>query len=115
MNVGVFRHAIQLQKRTTVKDERGNAISSWETVAQTFAAVRDVSGRDFFAAAAHQVENVVTFTLRWRSGLTSDMRIVFAGAPYEIIQINHLGYNKRDFMSIKARVMQGEGEPYGQL
>ena len=115
MNVGAFRHLIQLQKRTTTRDTRGNEQSSWTTVWTLRAAVSDVSGREFYEAAAHQMENTVTFTLRWRSGLTGDMRVVFAGAVYEIIQINHLGYTYRDFIRIKARMIQGEEGGYGQL
>ena len=98
INVGGFRHLISLQKPVMKRDINGNdVVAGWITVGQTYAAVTDVSGREFYEAAAHQMENIVTFTLRWRDGLTGDMRLIFKGAPYEVIQINHLGYAKRDF------------------
>ena len=115
MNVGSFRHLIELQRRTAARDGNGNDVSTWTTFCSLRAAVSDVSGREFYEAAAHQMENTGTFTLRWHDGLTGDMRILFKGAAYEVIQVNHLGYAKRDFMRIKARMIQGEESGYGEL
>lgn len=114
-NVGAFRHLIQLQRRTTTRDANGNDVSTWITACELRAAVNDVSGREFYEAAAHQMANTVTFKVRWHDGLTGDMRIIFKGAPYEIDQVNHLGYSKRDFMRIKAHLVQGEESGYGEL
>lgn len=115
INVGSFRHLIELQKRTTERDAYGNDIPTWTTVCELRASAKDVSGREFYEAAAHQMENTVTFTMRWHDGLTGDMRVVFKGAAYEILQINHLEYKNRDFMRIKARLTQGEENGYGEL
>lgn len=118
MNVGSFRHLITIERpdiENETTDEYGRRITPWLPVAQAYAAVADVSGREFYEAAAHQMENVVTFTTRWLSDLTTAMRIWWNGATYEIMQINHLGY-KRDFIRIKARVIAAEGaQTNGQL
>ena len=115
INVGSFRHLISLQERIAERDAAGNERITWRTQRQIYAAAADVSGREFYEAAAHQMENVVTFTFRWQYGLTNDMRILFNGAPYQIVQINHLGYTARDFMRVKAVLFQGEEAPYGTL
>lgn len=115
INVGSFRHLISLQERVVERDSAGNEQAVWRTQRQVYAAVTDVSGREFYDAAAHQMENVVTFTFRWQYGLTNDMRILFSGAPYQIVQINHLGYTARDFMRVKAVLFQGEEQPYGAI
>ena len=115
INVGSFRHRVKLMRRVTGRTAGGDAVDDWGVAGEAYAQVSDVSGREFYEAAAHQMENTVTFTLRWRGGLTGDMRLVFRGAVYEIIQINHLGYAKMDFMRIRARMIQGEEKGYGEL
>ncbi|NLV59197.1 MAG: phage head closure protein [Clostridiales bacterium] len=117
MNAGELRHRIVIQRQedTGRTDGEGNRIRATYPVMTAMAAVKDVSGREFFEAAAHQMEHVVTFTIRWRDGLRNDMEILFGDTVYEIIQINHLGY-RRDWIQIKARVRmpeESEGSAHG--
>ena len=111
MNVGSFCHLITIDRpdysRETV-DEYGIRHTPWAQYAQVYAQAADVSGREFYEAAAHQLQNTVTFTMRYVSGVTGDMRILWRGNVYEIDQINHLGY-RGDFMRIKAHMTQTEG------
>ena len=111
MNVGRFKHLITIQRpdydRETV-DSYGRRITPWVDVAQVHAQAADVSGREFYEAAAHQLQNTVTFTMRWVPGVTANMRIVFDGVAYDIDQVNHLGY-RRDFLRIKAHATASEG------
>lgn len=115
-----LRHNIVIFARVDGgKDKRGARQIAYVPWVRTMASIKDVSGREFYEAAARQLENVVTFTVRWRDGLRNDMRIGFGGAfedgdtrymggtIYEIIQINHLGY-RRDFVQLRARVVQAE-------
>lgn len=118
MNAGELRHLITLQEpgeKST--DDEGNEVHTPVKVCDVMAAIKDVSGRDFYEAAAHQMENVVTFTIRWRDGLRNDMQIIYGGTVYDIVQINHLGY-RRDWTQIKARIRQpqgSEGSAHGYL
>lgn len=108
MNAGMLRHPILLERPRTEVDARGNRLVCWAPIARVYASLRDVSGRDFFEAQAHQAQDIVTFGIRWREDLTKECRIVYRGQAYGIEQINHLGY-RRDFMHIKARLVTGEG------
>lgn len=87
---------------TPASSGNGLTSTSWTTSFTDWAAVRDVSGREFFTAAAQHMENVTTFTIRARTGITTAMRIVFQSKPYEILQINSMAY-RGDFLQIKAR------------
>lgn len=117
MNRGKFKHLIVVQRpdhaRETV-DEYGRRITPWVEHATRCAQVADVSGRDFYEAAAHQLQDVVTFTMPWVPEMTRSMRILFDGDLYEIDQINHLGY-RRDFLRIKAHITESEGATHGQI
>lgn len=107
---GDLRHYICIEAPVEgVPDMYGRRRVTWEEYARVYAKVADVSGREFYAAAAYQMEDVVTFTIRWLSDLRNDMRIVFESGIYEIIEINHLGY-RRDFMSVKTRRIGAEAD-----
>lgn len=111
MNVGRFKHQITIQRPdydNETTDKYGRRSFPWVDVVQLFAQVGDVSGRDFYEAAAHQLQNTVTFTVRWVPGITANMRVMFDGIAYDIDQINHLGY-RRDFLRIKAHATASEG------
>lgn len=111
MNVGRFKHQITIQRpdydNETV-DSYGRRSTPWVDVARLYAQVVDVSSREFYEAAAHQLQNTVTFTTRWVAGITADMQIMFDGVAYAIDQVNHLGY-RRDFLRIKAHAIASEG------
>lgn len=117
MNIGKFRHLIDLQRpdldHATV-DDYGRKTVPWVPFATLYADVADVSGREFYEAAAHQLQNTVTFTVRWVPGITADMRILWGDVAYTIDQINHLGY-RRDFLRIKAHITESEGATHGQI
>lgn len=108
MKAGDLKHPISIERSTKITDDRGNRVTVWVSVWSGMASMQDVSGRDFYAAQAHQAQDVVTFGIRWQDGIDTAMRIIYAGQVYEIVQINHLGY-KRDYMHIKARQNKAEG------
>lgn len=111
MNVGRFRQLVEIQRPAYGRekvDEYGRRVTPWETFEQVRAQAADVSGREFYEAAAHQMQNTVTFTMRSLPGVTLDMRLVMDGVIYEIDQVNHLGY-RGDFMRIKAHATDTEG------
>lgn len=114
-NAGTLREQIVLQRAVEAgTDAAGNRILRWEPVCEAYAAARDVSGREFWEAAAHQLERIVTLTLRWMDGVSADMRVIWRGEVYEIVQVNHLGY-RGDWMTLKLRLIESEAGKHGEL
>lgn len=108
MRSGELKHYIRIdQPVEDASDAYGRRRVRWEEYACVYAKVTDVSGREFFAAAAYQMEDTVTFGIRYLSGLRKDMRIVFKGETYEIKEVNHLGY-RGDFMNLKTRRVEAK-------
>lgn len=108
ISAGELRHRLQFQRHSTIENENGVPISAWATAFTVWGGARDVSGKEFFEAAAHKMEDVVTFTVRARNDVDTAMRIIFRDKPHEIIAINNLDY-RGDYMQIKARRTDGEG------
>ena len=107
-SIGDMRHKLQFQTQTSTEDANGFIVTAWTTAFTVWGAARDVGGREFFEAAAQHMENITTFTIRSRAGITTAMRILFRGKPYEIVQISRMQY-RGDYMQIKARLGGGEG------
>lgn len=111
MNVGRFREQISLYRRNPsadTKDAYGRTIRHYAFAEQVKAGARDVSSKDFFEAAAHKLQDTVTFDTRWKSDLDATWRLLWHGDAYEIVQVNHLGY-RGDFLRIQARKIEPDG------
>jgi SPP1 family predicted phage head-tail adaptor len=77
MEIGALRQRITLERLSTFVNESGFETESWEEVGTVWAAVTNLHGREYFAAAAVQAENTVKFTIRYLKGMDCSMRISF--------------------------------------
>lgn len=108
MKAGDLRHLILILKpKEGLPDTLGHPTVAWSEYSRIYAAVKDVSGREFYEAHSYHMEDVVTFTIRYDSTITAAMRVQWNGTLYEILQVNHLGYTG-DFMNLKTRTCQRE-------
>ena len=111
MNTGRFKALLSLYRRNAeadAVDAYGRTVRHYAYVTQVYAGASDVSGRDFFEAAAHKLQDTVTFDTRYLRGLDASWRILWQGDAYEISQVNHLSY-RGDFLRIKARKIEPDG------
>ena len=114
-NVGSLREIIVLQRAQEAGvDAAGNRVLHWADVYSVRAAARDVSAREFYEAAAHQMERTITFTLRYLEDVDADMRVLWRDKLYEILQVNHLGY-RGDWMTLKVRAIESEATRHGTV
>lgn len=108
IKAGDLRERVTLQRPETAVGPTGRPVTEWTDVITVDAGKADVSGREFYAAHAEHLENVVTWTIRHREDIDETWRIVCRGTPYEILAINHLGY-MGDFLKIKTQRVTGHG------
>lgn len=69
-------HRITIQRMATTQDEIGNEIPSWDNLVSVWADVRDISGREYFAAKQTSAEVSAQVTIRYFPGLDASMRIL---------------------------------------
>ena len=108
MSIGKMRHRITFQRITPAINENGFESGLPQEYKAVWAAVSNLSGREFFAAAQVNAENTVKFTIRYLAGLDQTMQIIFDGKPYNIIAIDNLKY-KNKYMEIKAVEVASDG------
>jgi SPP1 family predicted phage head-tail adaptor len=79
-----LQHRVAIQRRSTTDTTLGQPGQAWVTVATVWALVAPIRGREWFAAGQSQATADVRVTVRKRSDLTADTRIVPAvGSPME--------------------------------
>jgi len=101
MNPADLRHRVTLQRYTDTTDTDGFTTQQWQDVATVWAAVENLYGREYWEAAAVQAENTVKFTIRYRAGIETSMRIAFRGKIYNIISVDNIKY-RNEYLEIKA-------------
>ena len=85
LQAGKLRHRITIQQLMQggydpMTGDESNP--DWEDVATVWAAIEPLSVREFIESKSKQVEVTARITIRYRAGLTADMRIVHKGLVY---------------------------------
>lgn len=93
MRIGRLDRRITLLARTLARDSFGDATETFAPVATVWAQVIHDRGGELSRTndAQRQAQAVVTFRIRWRVGLTSDMRIACEGNEYDVKAIMEIG------------------------
>jgi SPP1 family predicted phage head-tail adaptor len=120
VGAGDYNRRITLQHFETTKDSEGIVTQQWMDVATVWAAVEPLRGREYFAAAAVNAENTVRFRIRYRPGITPDMRLLYNGRVFEIqsvIDVNEqhkeIHLMTREVVSDGANGSTGDAAPVG--
>jgi SPP1 family predicted phage head-tail adaptor len=81
---GGLRHRIDIQSRTDVQDETtGEVVPTWSMLyASVPAKIEPLSVREFMAAQAVQSGITARITIRYKAGLTANMRILHGATIY---------------------------------
>ncbi len=86
IRAGQLRHSIEIQRRHTATDNMSDASEEWVTVVKPVAAsIEPLSGRELYASQQHNSEITVRIRIRYRPGITADMRVVHGGVIYPIV------------------------------
>jgi SPP1 family predicted phage head-tail adaptor len=80
-----LRHRITIQQPTISQGSMGGATETWSTLATVWAQKANKSSREFYAAHKINAEITDLFICRHRTGVESNMRVLFDGQAYDII------------------------------
>ncbi len=108
MEIGELRHRITLQEPETILSDGGVEETSWKDVASVWAKVEHLRGREYYAAAAVQAENMVVLTLRYLTGIDTRYQIRFRGKFYNIITMDNLKFQNQ-VLEIRAQEVSRGG------
>lgn len=84
---GKFDRRITLQQKSVTRAGNGEEVVSWVAVAELWARVEPIRGREFFAAAEMHDATDHRVTIRYRTGVTRDMRVMWGEQPLDIVSV----------------------------
>jgi SPP1 family predicted phage head-tail adaptor len=108
---GEMRHRVTVYQRSTTQSASGAQSTSWTPFATSrFAAVRPLTGSEFFSA--HQMGAVVPteFRVRYLSGMLPQMRIAWDGRLFDVVSVA-MPNGIREEMVVLANELVGEAVP----
>lgn len=87
MKVGRLQHLVSFERRSKKLNEFGESRDRWAKIADTWASIEPIAGREFFTALQSQSDISVRIICRYSqalSGVQAQDRIVHQGTHYDI-------------------------------
>lgn len=85
MNPGSLKHKITIQQEVFTDDvTTKERTPSWQDVCSIRAAVKPISGREYFQAHETHSEITIKFIIRYRVDITEGMRVIYNNNAYYI-------------------------------
>ena len=75
MRAGTLRTRVEVQRIAEERDEHGGIVSSWKTIANVWASIVPLSGREYWSAQQVQSDVSHGVTMRYFEGLTNKHRL----------------------------------------
>ncbi|MDC9597123.1 phage head closure protein [Xenorhabdus anantnagensis] len=79
MRAGALRDRVIIQKNEQTRSPGGSVIKAWVDVAEVWAEVKFISGRELVASGRILSEASVRIWLRYRNDITTAHRIIYQG------------------------------------
>jgi SPP1 family predicted phage head-tail adaptor len=95
MFFGALRKRITIQQQSATQNTRGEPIPSWTTFATCWASIEPKNGRELLAAQQVQSQVITEITIRYQSGITPDMRILYGTRYFDIQAIQNVEERNR--------------------
>lgn len=100
MRAGSLRHRLTLEEATEAHNSRGEPIHTWGEVANVWAEIVPLSGREGFAAAQMYASATHRIRIRYRAGVVPKMRFTKGVRVFEIDAVLNTDERNREMICI---------------
>ena len=97
MNPAQLRHRIKFQVQDLEQDKE-----IWNDVLTTWANINPISGKEYYSAETINSDLTHKIRLRYRKGLTPDMRVIYNDRIFYIISVIN-EYEKNTMLQLMCR------------
>lgn len=101
VRAGLLDRRVRLERRVEVVDESGQTIVQWAHLADVWARVEPLGGREGFGQEQWVATGDLRFTVRWRDDVDPLHRVVHEGRAYDVVSVAEDG--RREALLIVAR------------
>lgn len=84
MNAGKLRERITIQQRAKKQNPSGQVVGEWVDVCTVWAQVKCTNSKTVDSSGVVQHEGIYRFYIRWRPGITAEMRVLWQGRAFEL-------------------------------
>ena len=77
MRAGTLRHWLLIEQKSLSVDANGDRTETWLTFAECWGSIETSGGREFFAAKQTISDLTHSINVRYKTGLTPDMRVKY--------------------------------------
>lgn len=91
MRAGELDRKIRIERRDISQQDYGEAVPTYTLLAKTWASVRPLSGREYFAGDQAIAEDFTEFRVRWLDGVNAQCRIIYNGNEYNVRAVHEIG------------------------
>lgn len=85
-HTGMFRNRIEIVHTDITEDELGNQIEEERVFKSAWAMIKTLKGSEYLKAAAVQATKIYRFVIHYTPGITNDMKVIYEGRTFEIIE-----------------------------
>ena len=97
MNPGELKHRITFQVQDLEQEEE-----TWNDILSTWANINPISGKEYYSAETINSDLTHKIRLRYRRGITPDMRILYNGRIFYIVSVIN-EYEKNTMLQLMCR------------
>jgi SPP1 family predicted phage head-tail adaptor len=106
--IGPLRERVAIQQMTETKDAMLAAQQTWATLLTVWAEVRPASNSEMWRRQQIQSTSNWTVTIRYRTGITPQMRVVWNGRAFLIRGVDNSDMRKR-FIELACEELEVTG------
>lgn len=107
MNIGRLDKRISILVRNASPNSYGAVTDAWTHAFNAWATVKYVKLSEDYRGDFNLGEQVVEFTIRYNSQVTTSNKIEYGGSTYDVMQIGIIGRNEGMTMRCKATDLSG--------
>lgn len=91
MRAGKLDKTIIIERQSESVNTAGTVTSTWTTIATLRAEVLQASAGEFLKAHGEAESASIIFRVRYVADITTDDRVSFGGAAYDLVEIKEMG------------------------
>jgi SPP1 family predicted phage head-tail adaptor len=101
VRAGLLDRRVRLERRLEETDNSGQSVPRWLPLAEVWARVEPLGGREGFGQHQFVATGDLRFTIRWRDDVTPLHRVIHDGVAYDVVSVAEDG--RREALLIVAR------------
>jgi SPP1 family predicted phage head-tail adaptor len=101
LRAGLLDRRVRLERRVEETDDSGQSVPRWLPLAEVWARVEPLGGREGFGQQQWVATGDVRFTIRWRPDVTPLHRVIHGGREFDVVSVAEDG--RREALLIIAR------------